>query len=58
VNLLDSVRRKRNQNNYEHAGTTSAAEASEFYEIVTALRGQVVKWMRKHHKALLPPGLV
>jgi hypothetical protein len=58
VNLLDSVRRKRNQNNYERAGTTSAAEASEFYEIATALRGQVVKWMRKHHKALLPPGLV
>jgi len=57
VNLLDSVRRKRNQNNYERAGTTSTAEAKELYEIVTVLRGQVVKWMKKNHKALIPRGL-
>ena len=57
VNLLDSVRRKRNQNNYERAGTTSTAEAKELNEIVTVLRGQVVKWMKKNHKALIPRGL-
>jgi len=58
VNLLDSLRRKRNQNNYERAGTTSTAEAKELYEIVTVLREQALKWMKKNHKALIPPGLV
>jgi len=58
VNLLDSLRRKRNQNNYERASTTSTAEAKELYEIVTVLREQALKWMKKNHKALIPPGLV
>ena len=57
VDLLDAVRRKRNQNNYEHAGTTSAAEAKELQEVVTTLRGDVLRWLKKTHPALCPPGL-
>jgi hypothetical protein len=57
VDLLDAVRRKRNQNNYEHAGTTSAAEAGELHEVVRVLRGDVLRWLRKRHPALCPPGL-
>jgi hypothetical protein len=57
VDLLDAIRRKRNQISYEHAGTTSAGEAAEFYDVVTALRGDVVRWLRKKHAALCPPGI-
>jgi hypothetical protein len=57
VDLLDVVRRKRNQINYERAGTTSDAEAEEFYKTVTSLRGDVVRWLKKNHPALVPPGV-
>ena len=57
VDLLDAVRRKRNQINYERAGTTSAAEAEEFHQLVTTLRRDVVLWLRKKHRALFPRGL-
>jgi len=57
VDLLDAIRRKRNQNSYEHAGTTSAAEAQELLEVVATLRGDVLRWLRKMHPALCPPGL-
>ncbi len=55
VDLLDAVRRKRNQINYERAGTTSAAEADELYQVVTGLRRAVVRWLKKNHRALCPP---
>ncbi len=55
VDLLDTVRRKRNQNNYEHAGSTSAGEAGELYQCVTALRTDILRWLRKNHPALCPP---
>ena len=57
VDLLDTIRRKRNQINYERAGTTSAAEAEELYRTVTNLRGDVVRWLTKKHPALCPPGV-
>ena len=57
VDLLDAVRRKRNQNSYEHAGATSVAEARELHELVKTLRGEVLRWLRKTHLALCPPGL-
>jgi hypothetical protein len=57
VNLQDTIRRKRNQNTYEHAGATSAAEAQELREAVTALRGEVVRWLKKKHPALCPSGI-
>jgi len=57
VNLLDTVRRKRNQNNYERAGTTSAAEATELHNAVTTLRGDIVRWLKKSHPTLCPLGI-
>jgi len=57
VDLLDTVRRKRNQVNYERAGTTSAAEAAELHRTVTGLRAEVVRWLRKNHAGLCPPDL-
>ena len=57
VDLLDIIRRKRNQISYERAGTTSAAEAGELHQVVTALRGNVVRWLRKKHRGLCPPGI-
>ncbi|HEX7940104.1 MAG TPA: hypothetical protein VF483_14040 [Gemmatimonadaceae bacterium] len=55
VDLLDVVRRKRNQANYEVAGSTSAREAEELYKVVEELRSDVVRWLRKRHASLCPP---
>src|SRR5574341_295587 len=57
VDVLDAVRRKRNQISYEHAGTTSDSEADQFYKTVKSLRAEVVRWLTKRHPALLPPGV-
>jgi len=57
VDLLDAVRRKRNQSNYERAGTTSAAEAAELHNAVAELRREVVRWLKKNHRGLCPPGI-
>jgi hypothetical protein len=57
VDLLDAVRRKRNQINYEHAGATSAAEAEQLHKGVAGLRGDVVLWLKTRHPALCPPGI-
>ncbi len=57
VDVLDTVRRKRNKINYEHAGTTSEAEADEFYTTVTSLRANLVGWLKQKHPALVPPGV-
>jgi hypothetical protein len=57
VDLLDVIRRKRNQANYEVAGSTSAREADELYEVVKRLRSDVLVWLRKEHSALCPPNL-
>ena len=54
VLLLDAVRRKRNQINYEHAGTTSSAEAGELYAVVTELRSEVARWLTANHPQLVP----
>jgi hypothetical protein len=57
VDLLDAVRRKRNQSNYERAGTTSSAEAAELHNTVAELRGEVVRWLKKNQRGLCPPGI-
>lgn len=54
IDVIDAVRRKRNQMSYERAGTTSAAEADEMYQVANALRRDVVKWLRDKHAALYP----
>jgi len=48
------VRRKRNQNTYERAGTTSSAEAAELHDVVTGLRRDVVRWLRENHREIYP----
>ena len=55
VDLLDVTRRKRNQANYETAGTTSASEADELFTVVQGLRSDVVNWLRRTHASLCPP---
>jgi hypothetical protein len=57
IDLVDAVRRKRNLINYEHAGTTSDSEAAEFHSAVIALRGDVIDWLRRKHRVLLPPDI-
>jgi len=57
VDLLDAVRRKRNQAHYEQAGTTSVTEAQELHQVAKALRGDVVRWLKRAHPDLCPPGL-
>lgn len=57
VDLLDTVRRKRNQVNYEHVGSVSAKEAKALHDEVSDLRGKVVRWLKKKHPELVPPGL-
>lgn len=54
IDLLDIVRRKRNQINYERAGTTSATEADELYRVASQLRADVIHWLGQHHPTLVP----
>ena len=57
MDLLEVTRRKRNQANYEQAGSTSASEAQELYKVVSNLRAEVVRWLRRKHAALCPPDI-
>lgn len=54
IDLLDAVRRRGNISNYDRAGTTSASEAAEVYELAIKLRGIVLEWMQGVHPDLLP----
>ncbi|HSM09870.1 MAG TPA: hypothetical protein VLA33_12770 [Gemmatimonadota bacterium] len=54
IDVLDTVRRKRNTGNYDRAGTTSDTEAAEIYELTMNVRETVVDWMRREHPDLLP----
>lgn len=57
VDLLDAVRRKRNQMNYERAGMTSDSEAAELHQVVVEMREKVVRWIKQHHNDLCPRDL-
>jgi hypothetical protein len=57
VDLIDSIRRKRNQSSYEHAGAVSGAEAEELLRAVKALRAEIVAWLKKAHEDLCPTGI-
>jgi hypothetical protein len=52
VDTIDAVRRKRNISNYERAGTTSASEAHEMYQIAMELRERVLAWLQERHPEL------
>lgn len=53
VAVLDGVRRKRNVSNYERAGTASASEADEVFQLALDLRARVLEWLEQHHPDLL-----
>lgn len=57
VDLVDHARRKRNQANYEVAGSTSDREAAQLFEVASNLRADVVRWLKRKHPALLPDGI-
>lgn len=57
IDFLDAVRRKRNQINYEYAGSTSTAEAEELHQVITELRAQTLRWLHQKHPALCSPDL-
>ncbi len=52
IKLLDDFRKKRNISDYQRAGTVSAQEAKEMYELALQLRRQVVEWIRNNHPEL------
>lgn len=52
VDVLDSVRRKRNVSNYERAGAASTREAAEVYELALKLRALVLAWLSERHPEL------
>jgi hypothetical protein len=52
VDTIDGVRRKRNINNYERAGTSSPSEALEMYAITSELRNRVLDWLQQYHPEL------
>jgi hypothetical protein len=53
IAVLDGVRRKRNIASYERAGTASAREAEEMYQLARALRTRVMEWLERNHSNLL-----
>jgi len=53
ISVLDGVRRKRNVANYERAGTASAREAEEIYQLACDLRTRVMEWLKRNHPPLL-----
>lgn len=53
IDVLDTVRRKRNLSNYERSGAASQAEADEVFRIATELRQSVFSWLQASHPELL-----
>jgi hypothetical protein len=53
VDVLDTVRRKRNASSYDRAGLTSATEAAEVHDLAVALRARVLVWLRQEHPELV-----
>jgi len=53
ADYLDSCRTKRNTVEYDYVGAASANEAKELLEFATALRVEILGWLRKKHPNLL-----
>lgn len=53
VGQLDAFRKKRNQADYERAGSASKQEAAEMLALATKLRASVEKWIRKEHPEII-----
>ena len=53
IAVLDGVSRKRNVANDERAGTASAREAEEIFQLAHDLRTRVLEWLERNHPHLL-----
>ena len=51
---LDAFRKKRNISDYERAGSVSAQEAQEVFNLAKTLRDQLTRWLQEAHPDLLP----
>ncbi len=55
VDMLDSIRQKRNIGTYVQAGVISKRDAEEIISITEQLRKDVVKWLKTKHPKLFNP---
>lgn len=51
---LEACRTKRNRVEYDYVGGASDDDVSELLDFAKELRGQVLKWLKVSHPALLP----
>jgi hypothetical protein len=49
---LEAFRKKRNVCDYQRAGSVSAQEAQEMFELAKRLRGELIRWLRETHPEL------
>ena len=57
VAYLELCRVKRNTVEYDMAGVVSESEAIELIEFANQFRTDVLKWLAKHHRNLVPQDL-
>ena len=58
VAYLELCRVKRNTAEYDMAGVVSESEALELIEFTNQLRTEVLYWLNKHHRNLVPKNLL
>jgi hypothetical protein len=54
ADYLEVCRKKRNETEYDFAGTVSEVEALELIDFCIEFRTTVIQWLEKNHKDLLP----
>lgn len=54
ADYLEVCRKKRNETEYDFAGTVSEEEAQELIEFCIEFKIKVTAWLKKNHKDLLP----
>ncbi|WP_415063081.1 hypothetical protein [Bdellovibrio sp.] len=52
ADYLDACRKKRNETEYDFAGTVSKEEAQELINFCSELKDEVSAWLKKNHKDL------
>lgn len=53
TDYLDVCRKKRNETEYDIAGTVTKEEADELIGFCLELKDEVFSWLKKHHKGLI-----
>lgn len=54
ADYLDACRKKRNQGEYDYAGSISESEATELIKFSHELRDEVLAWLKTKHPKLVP----